>query len=39
LLADLKIKEAFVVCPVEEGFSISKQTSVVSISELLNKLH
>ncbi len=39
LLADLKIKEAFVVCPVEEGFSISKETRVVSISELLNILH
>jgi uncharacterized protein len=39
LLADLKIKEAFVVCPIDEGFSISKEVKVVSIPELLNKLH
>ncbi len=39
LLADLKIKEAFVVSPIEEGFSISKEARAVSLSELLKILH
>ena len=38
LLNDLKIKEAFVVCPITESFLISKETKAIGIEELIGKL-
>ncbi len=39
LLNDLKIKKAFVVCPIEDSFPLAKNTTAIGISELIKKLN
>ncbi len=38
LLNDLKIKEAYVVCPIEKSFALSKGVLAIGIAELVEKL-
>ena len=39
LLKDLKIKEAYVACPIDDSYPISQNTTVIGITELITKLN
>ncbi|MBX2967183.1 MAG: hypothetical protein KF845_13645 [Cyclobacteriaceae bacterium] len=38
LLGDLKIKEAYVVCPIAGSFSLSKGVTAIGVAGLIEKL-
>ena len=38
LLHDLKIKEAYVACPIDDSYPISEHTTVIGIHALIKKL-
>ena len=39
LLKDLKIKEAYVVCPIDDSYPISQGTTVIGIDKLIKKIN